>query len=177
MKNVGYLLITAGFILGAFKAAQSVENEVAWGGYFLGFGLSVLGVVLARRAGRVAAGSGGGSHQIQALTTALDRVVRNIGELDAEKESLFVYDVHGRIDERFPRDLATFVDARMQIAHAFGLQGYAAVMNEFASGERYLNRAWSASVDGYVDEVHASISRSRSQFEVARERLRELSKR
>ena len=37
--------------------------------------------------------------------------------------------------------------------HVFGMQNYADVMSNFAAGERYINRVWSASTDGYVDEV------------------------
>ncbi len=61
--------------------------------------------------------------------------------------------VQHRIDELFPGDLNTFVEARETIPHVYGLQAYADVMSHFAAGERYLNRVWSASADGYVDEV------------------------
>ena len=37
--------------------------------------------------------------------------------------------------------------------------------NEFAAGERYLNRVWSASVDGYIDEVRSFLVLARTQFE------------
>jgi hypothetical protein len=44
-------------------------------------------------------------------------------------------------------------------------------MNHFAAGERYLNRVWSASVDGYVDECRAYIGHAREQFHVAWDKL------
>ena len=37
-------------------------------------------------------------------------------------------------------------------------------MSRFAAGERYLNRVWSASADGYIDEVNTYIEKSREQF-------------
>ena len=40
-------------------------------------------------------------------------------------------------------------------------------MSKFAAGERYLNRVWSTAADGYIDEAHASLSRSRQQFDEA----------
>ena len=61
--------------------------------------------------------------------------------------------VQHRIDELFPGDLNKFVEARETIPHVYRLQAYADVMSHFAAGERYLNRVWSASADGYVDEV------------------------
>jgi hypothetical protein len=57
------------------------------------------------------------------------------------------------IDDRCVPDLNGFADNREAIANRFGPLAYAEVMTEFASGERYLNRAWSAAADGYVDEV------------------------
>jgi hypothetical protein len=48
--------------------------------------------------------------------------------------------------------------------HIFGLQGYADIMSAFAAGERYINRVWSASTDGYVDEVLSYLDRATRQF-------------
>ena len=81
------------------------------------------------------------------------------------------YEIRHRIDELFMEDLDTFVQSRERIAHKFGLQVYANVMSHFATGERYLNRSWSASTDGYVDEVHRYLERSKTQFRQALELL------
>lgn len=75
------------------------------------------------------------------------------------------------IDGRCVPVLAEFAEGRNVIAHRFGTPAYAEVMTEFASGERYLNRAWSAAADGYVDEVERSITAAQSFFRAARERL------
>ena len=83
----------------------------------------------------------------------------------------------GRIDELFPADLNTFVEARKTIAHIYDLQAYADVMNSFAAGERYLNRIWSASVDGYIDEVRTYLGRCREQIEEAQAKLQALTER
>ena len=48
--------------------------------------------------------------------------------------------------------------------HVFGIQNYADVMSNFAAGERYINRVWSASTDGYVDEVREYLERAHRQF-------------
>ena len=39
------------------------------------------------------------------------------------------------------------------MVHLFGLQTYADIMSEFAAGERYINRVWSASADEYDNEA------------------------
>jgi len=72
------------------------------------------------------------------------------------------------IDRRFRDDLFAFADARRSMIVLFGLQAYADIMSAFAAGERYLNRVWSASTDGYVDEVLQTIDRAHEQFVEAR---------
>ena len=47
-------------------------------------------------------------------------------------------------------------------------------MSEFAAGERYLNRVWSASTDGYIDEAHTYLDKARDQFAHANETLQAL---
>jgi hypothetical protein len=47
-------------------------------------------------------------------------------------------------------------------------------MNEFAAGERYLNRVWSASVDCYIDDVHEYLGRAKEQFINTRDVLSKL---
>jgi len=42
------------------------------------------------------------------------------------------------------------------------------VMSAFAAGERYINRVWSASTDGYVEEVRSYLERATQQFREAR---------
>jgi hypothetical protein len=84
------------------------------------------------------------------------------------------YDVRFWLDTAFADDLARFVDARESIAHVHGLQAYADVMNAFAAGERYLNRVWSASADGYVDEVTAYVQKASEQFDGALAEVRAL---
>ena len=51
---------------------------------------------------------------------------------------------------------------------------YARVMNPFSAGERYLNRVWSASTDGYIDDAHRHMAKARDQFTEALDAYREL---
>jgi hypothetical protein len=44
------------------------------------------------------------------------------------------------------------------------LQRYADVMSRFATAERLINRSWSASVDGYVDEVWSCTERAETMM-------------
>jgi hypothetical protein len=172
MKAAGYVLLTIGFLGGSFVTSTTPENSVNWLWFLPAFGLGVAGVVLAWLGRRqVASDTTAATGNMETLRDNLDQIVEKITRLDAEKESFHPYEVHGKIDELFPHHLTEFVDARESIAHVHGLQAYAAVMNEFAAGERYLNRVWSASVDCYIDDVREYLGRSKEQFEKARDQL------
>ena len=49
MKNIGYLLLVAGFLYGSYVAALD-ENVVDWGLFAVAGLLAITGVVLAKRA-------------------------------------------------------------------------------------------------------------------------------
>lgn len=97
--------------------------------------------------------------------------------LDAGKADIPPYELRFEIDRRFRTDLNRFVAARESLVHIYGLQAYADIMSAFAAGERYLNRVWSASADGYVDEAREYIGRAREQFVDAKSRLAEAHRR
>ena len=68
------------------------------------------------------------------------------------------------IDLKLRTDLRRFADARESMVHLFGLQAYADIMSSFAAGERYINRVWSASADGYGAEASTYIEKAAKQF-------------
>ncbi len=71
------------------------------------------------------------------------------------------------IDGQFEEPIAKFVEAREAIAHRYGVDAHPAVMSEFATAERYLNRVWSCAAEGYVDEVGDYLRNSRDRFVAA----------
>ncbi len=172
MKNLGYILITIGFLVGSYFSVLHAE-KVQWSMVLPGLVVGLLGVAMIQLSlrGRSKAVDAVRSN-IGKLEESLARIVDNITQLDADKESINVYEFHHRIDELFMSDLDTFVENRESIGHAFGLQSYADVMTHFATAERYLNRCWSASADGYIDEVHTYLTRAENQFTLALELLR-----
>jgi hypothetical protein len=175
MRPLGHLLVWIGFLAGAFLtvARQDELLSVPWFVAALAVGAAGIALVrvgtrrLARHEDKLVA-------DISTLHASLEQVVADVKALDHEKESLSVYDLHGRIDDTFAEHLAAFVEARESIAHRFGLQAYADVMSHFASGERYLNRVWSASTDGYVDEAHEQLVKAHEQFDEALETFRRI---
>lgn len=174
MRKIGYLMITVGFLGGALAATVDKES-VQWSYFAVALVIGVVGVGLVRfGTRREKTVEGKLATDIQSIEASLSRIVENITGLNAEKSSINTYDIRHRIDELFPDDLTIFVEARESIAHSHGLTAYADVMSSFAAGERYLNRVWSASTDGYVDEVNTYIEKSRDQFAESLEKIRKL---
>ena len=172
MKYIGYLLITAGFLVGALASVLD-EVLVRWSLYAVALAAGVAGIIIVRVMARMHARSEGRlATGMQDIDRSLRSIARKASELNAAKMEMHPYDVRQRIDELFPDDIDTFVEARESIAHVYGLQAYAEVMNYFTAGERYLNRVWSASADGYVDEVNEYLERAELQFAGALEQLR-----
>ncbi len=174
MKLIGFLMVTVGFIAAALASVVD-ESTVRWLWYIPALGLGVAGVIAIRvDDARHSKTEHHVASRIETVESSLEKIATNINKLNTDKHSINTYDIRHRIDELFVDDLATFVDARESIAHRYGLAAYADVMSCFAAGERYLNRVWSASADGYIDEVNAYIEKAREQFVDSLEKIHRL---
>ena len=174
LKTIGLLMVCGGFLLGALAAVQHKEL-VQWTSYLSALAVGIAGIALMRTLDRQH------KRSAQALVTHMDaardslrRIVDQIEDLNREKSRIDTYAIRHHIDRVFHDDINTFVDARESIAHQYGLQAYADIMSSFATAERYLNRVWSASADGYIDEVHDYLARAQDQFTDSLDRLRRL---
>ncbi len=167
-------MVTVGFITAALAAVVD-ESVVRWLWYIPAIGLGVAGVIAIRVDDvRHSKTEHHVASRIETVESSLEKIATNINKLNTDKHSIHTYDMRHRIDELFVEDLAMFVDARESIAHRYGLAAYADVMSCFAAGERYLNRVWSASADGYIDEVNTYLDKAREQFVESLEKIRQL---
>jgi hypothetical protein len=164
MRKLGFLLVIAGFLAGALASVVN-QTTVQWNLFLPAMGVGFVGVLLVRLGHRreVRATERLVSN-MRAIQDSLRRIAQNMTQLNAEKQSIDPYDIRFRLEELFADDLSTFITARETIAHSYGLSAYADVMSSFAAGERYLNRAWCASADGYVDEIHQYLDKAKEQF-------------
>ncbi len=164
MRRFGFFLVIVGFLAGSL--ASVVNQTAVWWNWFVpAVAVGFIGVVLVRlgRRREVRATERLTSN-MRAIQESLRRINQNMTRLNGEKQSIDPYEVRHRLEELFADDLTTFIAARESIAYSYGLAAYADVMSSFAAGERYLNRAWCASADGYVDEVHQYLGEAREQF-------------
>lgn len=171
MKGLGFLLVAIAFLGGALTSVLN-ETVVRWEWFAAAVAVGVVGLVFIRISRRQQVRS---TERIifnmQAIEESLRRIAENMTRLNADRHSVDPYDVRHRIEELFADDLTTFIEARESIAHSYGLAAYADVMSCFAAGERYLNRVWCASADGYVDEIDDYLERAREQFAASLEKV------
>lgn len=170
MKGIAYVLLCGGFLVGAYATALDVD-AVNWTLFCIAAIAAIAGVIIAKRADRAMATSGSvletNRHE---LNDSIGNIVRDLGEMtdgtSAKGEVL-----RNWIDDKLRPDLRRFVEARQSMVHLYGLQTYADIMSEFAAGERYVNRVWSASADGYDGEAETYLGRAVEQFKHAQLQL------
>lgn len=169
MKTIAYLIVILSFLAAAFLASLH-PTMIDWPTFLPVIVGGVIGVVLIKRTEHAEARSGEKlARNREVLEVSLENIVKNLKAIDGRKEQVPTYEMRFEIDKLLRADLNNFADARDSMKHLFGLQDYADIMSSFAAGERYINRVWSASTDGYIDEVLAYVEKSLSQFEHARE--------
>jgi hypothetical protein len=168
MKLFALLLVIASFLAGAFLSSLD-PLLINWAYMLPVLAAGAVGLWLYRQAQQVEIHAGGRlMENLRLLGFSLDNIHGNLEAVYARGDELPVYEARFEIDRLFRDDLNQFAEARESMIHVFGMQNYADVMSNFAAGERYINRVWSASTDGYVDEVRMYLKRARDQFAEAR---------
>ncbi|GHF12136.1 hypothetical protein GCM10017044_02560 [Kordiimonas sediminis] len=163
------MLVVLSFVGGAFLASLD-QYSMTWEAFIPVMVAGVIGLVLLKKLEGAAARSDDRLTQHRTdLEESLGNIVRNLEDLNGRKDKVPTYDMRFEIDKIFREDLMRFADARESMKHLFGLQHYADIMSSFAAGERYINRVWSASTDGYVDEVLMYVEKALYQFHHAAE--------
>ncbi|MDJ0750283.1 MAG: hypothetical protein QNJ11_12415 [Woeseiaceae bacterium] len=170
MKNLGYLLLAGGFLAGAFATSLDVQN-VNWTMFAAAAFAAIVGLTIFKRQASAHARSDAVLENNRGeLRESIDNIVRDLGEIAGDSAATGAA-LREAIDLKLRTDLRRFADARESMIHLFGLQTYADIMSSFAAGERYVNRVWSASADGYDDEAATYLVKAADQFEDAREQL------
>lgn len=171
MKNIGFLLLVAGFLGGAYSTA--LDTEVTNWIIFVPAALTaIIGVIIVKRqaSGQATSESVLTANRME-LTESLANIVRNLDELISAGSAVSIDSLRDEVDARLRDDLRRFADARESMIHLFSLQTYADIMSDFATGERYVNRVWSASADGYNREARNYLDKAVAQFRSASQQL------
>lgn len=163
MKNLGYLLLAAGFLAGAYATALDVQN-VNWQLFGVAAVAAIAGLIMFKRqASALAQSDEVLTVNRTELRESIENIVRDLNGIAGDADSVGA-PLREKIDLRLRVDLRRFADARQSMVHLFGLQTYADIMSSFAAGERYVNRVWSASADGYDGEATLYLNKAAHQF-------------
>lgn len=163
MKKIGYFLLAAGFLGGAFATSLDVQN-VDWTVFAISATAALVGLIVVKQQASAAARSDTVLELNRGeLRESIQNIVRDLNELNSS-ELQHGSPLREKIDLELRTDLRRFADARESMVHLFGLQAYADIMSSFAAGERYVNRVWSASADGYDAEATAYLKKAAAQF-------------
>ena len=170
MKSLGYFLLAVGFLGGAFATSLDVQ-QVDWWIFTVSAIAAVVGLIVFKRQVSAHARSDTVLEVNRGeLRESIENIVRDLEQLTGSAESSGA-ELRDAIDMKLRNDLRRFADARESMVHLFGLQAYADIMSSFAAGERYINRVWSASADGYDEEASAYLRKAATRFSEARAQL------
>ena len=170
MKNLGYFLVVAGFLGGAFATSLDVQN-VDWMLFGVTAAAGMIGLIIYKQqVGALARSESVLETNRVELRESIANVVEDLRSIN-EGELTRGAVLRDRIDLKLREDLRRFADARESMVHLFGLQTYADIMSNFAAGERYINRVWSASADGYDEEADTYLKKAAEQFDEAKKQL------
>ncbi len=170
MKGLGYVLLALGFLGGAFATSLDIQ-EVNWTIFGVSAAAAIIGLLLFKRqASAIARSETVLEVNRGELRDSIQNIVRDLDELN-ENAAQQGSQLRDKIDLKLRNDLRRFADARESMVHLFGLQTYADIMSSFAAGERYINRVWSASADGYDEEASAYLKKAATQFVDAQKQL------
>jgi hypothetical protein len=171
MKSAGYLLLIGGFLAAAYSTALDIQMT-NWILFVPAATGAVAGVLILKRQSRGEARSESVLTANRAeLKESLGNIIRDLEQIKSDSESLSTIELRNVIDDKLRNDLRRFADARESMVHLYGLQTYADIMSDFAAGERYVNRVWSAAADDYDDEAWTYVGKALGRFREATGRL------
>ncbi len=101
---------------------------------------------------------------LEAARASLQEACRQLSELENGTDGIPDPDTLERIATD---QLEPVIDGRRQAMELLGPRRYAELFGAIAEAERWLNRAWSASVDGYATEARQSLANARRDLETA----------
>ena len=171
MKKITFLLVVLAFLAGAYLTSLDKEH-VNWMYFIPILVVGFISAILFQKHSNAEAKQGHvleGNKKI--LIDSLNNIIKNLSDLNGRKDKVPTYDMRFEIDKLFREDLLNFADARDSMKHLFGIQHFADIMSSFAAGERYINRVWSASVDGYDKEAATYLHKAARQFADAQSQL------
>lgn len=169
LKKLSYVLIVIGTIGASICAAKTLPNQEGWQSAWQVHTVMFAGYIVMMAAGilfsRIKSNPLLEIHaetetKTPSIQTYLTQAQMQLKALDSKTGSLSTQELYLSLGKIMEETLEPFVEKRGDLIDQYGMAKYALVFTPFAQAERYLNRAWSAAVDGYKEESTEYLSRS-----------------
>lgn len=164
MKALASLVFGLGIIIAISGAAKVAPQPGAWPNtlptFFAGAALALLALIIwrAKTAKAVAANATSTkTASIENPLVSLNNLSNAACLLEQKASTLNNDEFCKQIEELTERHLTPFVESKNQIIAQLGLNKGSELIIATASGERLLNRAWSAAADGHKFEAEKSL--------------------
>ena len=174
MSQVGFFVFVVGIAI-AISGGAKMPTTGDWPDtvplFLVGCAITILGLVIWRKAlaaAHVVHSAESEKQDAMALLAALMGPAKKLG---SEIDSLDVETINSRADDLIETYVLPFAEDRKSILQEFGMDLGADVLCTMAFGERMLNRVWSASADGHVQEARACFPEALAAFELAQAKL------
>jgi hypothetical protein len=168
LSGVGMLLLSLGVIVGSVTAAKL--PPLMWG-FYISVIIMVIGVFL-MRFGKRKEVKEKGVQSLDELVDMLGENLENLKQLDKTEESASLCKKLGEINW----NLSRFAEEASIIQFSYGTGKLGEIRMLFGKGERNLNRAWSALVDGSNEETTKCLEKAELDLKETLDRLKELKK-
>lgn len=184
MRFIAYILFAAGVMTGISGAAKLPEIDAAadpgfldrfpdsWPVFAIGFATTVTGLVLwwkdefARRAA-----SDTDDRDTSNPLILLRNLIPQLQSIADDFSGLNQSELTARIEHVQEHTILPFSEGRQKVISRMGMAAGADLLVTAAYGERMLNRAWSATADGHLDEARDSLDEALSAFRQAQSQL------
>ena len=174
MSQVGFLVFVVGIAI-AISGGAKLPVDGDWPDtvplFLVGCAISLLGLVIWRKALAALATSHEASSEKQDALSLLNALMEPAKKLGEEIDSLGEEAINSRADTLIETYVLPFAEDRNSIIQEFGMDVGADALCTMAFGERMLNRVWSASADGHVQEARACFPQALAAFEQVHAKL------
>ena len=181
MRIAGFVSFMIGIAIAISGGAKMPIEGEKWPDtvplFIVGILVAVIGLVIWRLAVAKAnqeLAEKGSSDRKDALSL-LAGLIEPTRKLTKEAPSLRAEEINHRANDLLEEYVLPFAEERQTLIQRFGMEAGADVLVTMAFGERMLNRIWSASADGHVQEARACCGEALAAFEEAQTKVAALS--
>lgn len=171
MRKLGIFSFTMGMLIAAIAAAKVPESLGAYPNtlpsFFLGFVICLIGLLIWYKAIKNDDHQSSKTQTHEAPSSLLNKITQKLAALEGDSKSAPFATICQAIDEIHAKLIWAFVEQKHQVLKIYGLEHGSELIIQSATGERLLNRAWSAAADKHRGETCKSVLQARHAFEFA----------